>query len=129
MLLLPLVAKEKRMKNEEKKYLGGRPKKIVKREKFSGIRFTRSEHFIVKQKALKAGLPLSGYVRQMAIHGNVKTRLNEEERDFVRQLVGMANNLNQVAKSCHEQGALKAMLYFENYRCQVDELLKKLRDG
>ena len=117
------------MVNEEKKFFGGRPKKIVKREKFTGVRLTKSEHFIVKEKALKAGLPLSGYVRQMAINGTVKARLNEEERHFVRQLIGMANNLNQVAKSCHEEGVLKAILYFENYRTQLDELLKKLRDG
>src|SRR5688500_9691906 len=117
------------MEKEEKKTFGGRPKKTVKREKFSGIRFTKSEHFIVKQKASKAGLPLSSYVRQMAIYGNVKSRLDDEERHFVRQLIGMANNLNQVAKSCHEEGVLKAMLYFENYRTQMDELLIKLKDG
>ena len=59
-------------------------------------------------------------------NGHIKPRLNEEESRFVRQLIGMANNLNQVAKCCHEEGVLKAMLYFENYRNQMDDLLKKL---
>jgi hypothetical protein len=53
--------------------------------------------------------------------------LTEEETGFIRQLIGMSNNLNQVAKACHEEGALSALRYFESYRNQVDELLKHLR--
>ena len=115
------------MKSSEGNKRGGRPRKLVKRETTTGIRFTKVEHFIIEQKAKKAGMHITQYIRQMAIHGIVKTRLSEEDRHFVRQLVGMSNNLNQVAKCCHEEGALTAILHFESYRNQIDELLKQLK--
>lgn len=112
---------------KEKNTKGGRPKKLVKRERTTGVRFTKLEHFIVREKASKAGLKLTAYVRQMAIHGMVKTRLTEEESCFVRQLIGMSSNLNQLTKNAHQEGMLKTMIYFERYRNQIDELLQKLR--
>lgn len=112
---------------KQKNTKGGRPKKTIRRERTTGIRFTKTEHFIVKEKASKAGLKITVYVRQMAIQGTVKSRMSEEESRFVRQLVGMSNNLNQLTKSCHEEGMLKAMMYFEKYRNQIDDLLQKLR--
>jgi len=54
-------------------------------------------------------------------------RLTEEERQFVKQLIGMANNINQLTKACHQEGLLSAMLDFERYRTGIDELLKKLK--
>lgn len=106
---------------------GGRPAKAVKRESTTGIRFTKIEYFIVKEKADKSGLKITQYIRQMAINGEVKNRLTKEERHFVSQLIGLSNNINQVAKYCHKEGVLSAMRYFENYRQQMDELLKRLR--
>ena len=91
------------------------------------MRFTRPEYFILKEKAAKAGMTPSSYIRQIAIHALVSTRLTDEERHFVRQLIGMANNLNQLAKCCHQEGALKAMRYFRNFLEQLDALLKKLQ--
>lgn len=105
----------------------GRPVKAVKKEIRASVRFTRPEYFIVKEKARKAGMPTSTYLRQLAMHAQVTSKLSNEERQIVRQLIGMANNLNQLAKICHQEGALRAMLYFENYRTHLDEILKKLK--
>jgi hypothetical protein len=112
---------------KEKKKKGGRPKKTIVREKTTGIRFSKVEHFIVQEKARKAGLKLTTYIRQTAIEAQVQTRLTEEERMFVRQLIGFSNNINQIAKACHEQGVLRAMAYFEQLRIQIDQLLKNLK--
>lgn len=108
------------------KKLPGRPAKFIKREIRASVRFTKTEYFIIRQKASKAGIKASAYIRQIAINGAVMTRLNEEERQFVRQLIGMANNLNQLAKNSYKEGMLKTMVYFEDYRTQFDVLLKKL---
>ena len=107
---------------------GGRPKQAVKREVITGVRFTKTEYFIIKHKASKAGLRITSYIRQMALNGQIKVvKLNEEERQFVRQLIGMSNNLNQLTKRCHQEGALTAILHFENYRKALDEVLERLR--
>jgi Bacterial mobilisation protein (MobC) len=132
--LLPLVSKERKMNITErpkrrKKLPPGRPKKAVKKEIITGTRFSKAEHFIVQQKAGKAGLKLTEYVRTMAIKGEVKSRMSEEDRHNVRQLVGMANNLNQLTKLAHQQGMMRVMIYFEEYRNQIDGLLKALKNG
>jgi len=106
---------------------GGRPKKPVKRDIVKGVRFTKSEFFVVKQKAAKAGIGISSFIRQMAINGKIKPLLDEEERQFVRQLIGIANNLNQLTKKGHQEGFLTAVLMFEKYKNSIDELLEKLK--
>ena len=110
------------------KHKGGRPVKAIKREAATGIRFTKSEYFLVKHKASKAGLRITQYIREMAVEGKVLPRLTPEERDQVRQLVGMANNLNQLAKTAHQEGILKAMFYFDKYVKELDGVLRKLKD-
>ena len=112
---------------KEKNKKGGRPKKGVVRTRTTGIRFSTTEHFIVREKARTAGLNLTTYIRQTAVEAQVKTRLTAEERLFVRQLIGFSNNINQIARACHQEGVLKALLYFENFRVQIDQLLKNLK--
>jgi hypothetical protein len=109
------------------KHSGGRPKKHVKREIIKGVRFTKVEYYVVKQKASKSGMNITLYIRQMALQGKIISRLNEEERQFVRQLIGIANNINQLTKKGHQEGFLTAVLMFEKYRKLMDELLGKLK--
>ena len=85
------------------------------------------EYFVIKQKALKAGMHLTNYIREMALNGNVTARIGEEERHFTRQLIGISNNLNQLAKKAHQEGLLTAMMHFEKYRNIIDELLEQLK--
>jgi selenophosphate synthase len=123
-----VVAKEilKTMESE-KRHAGGRPKKVIKRESATGVRFTKAESFVVKQKALKAGMRVTNYIREMALNGSVTARTNEEERHFIRQLIGISNNLNQLTKKAHQEGLLIAVMHFEKYRNIIDELLEKLK--
>jgi len=109
---------------KEKKKMAGRPAKAVKKEVRACIRFTRSEYFIVKEKATQAGLKPAAYMRETAIHATVKPRLTDEDRVIVRRLIGMDNNFNQVAKCCHQEGVLRAMAYFEQFKIVFDEILK-----
>ena len=113
--------------DEQVKHSGGRPKKIIKKDTITGVRFSNIEHCVVKQKAAKAGLGITVYIREMALKGEVIARLSDEERQFVREIVGMSTNINQMTRKAHQEGLLKAMLFFESYRNQLDELLKKLK--
>lgn len=105
----------------------GRPKKVVKKEIVRSIRFSKTEYFIIKQHASRSGLKITVYIRQMAMHGKIISRLNEEEMQFVRQLIGMANNLNQLTKKGHQEGFSTASLMFEKYKNSMGELLEKLK--
>ena len=102
-------------------------KSRLKEKSSKGYDLPKAEYFIVKQKASKAGIRITSYIRQMALNGKIISRLNEEERQFVRQLIGMANNLNQLTKKGHQEGLLTAVLMFEKYKNLMDELLEKLK--
>lgn len=108
------------------KHKGGRPRKAVNRT-VTSLRLTKVEYYVIKSNATKAGLRVTAYIRQMAINGKVTARLNEEERQFVRELVGISNNLNQLTKKGHQEGLLTAVLMFEKYRNMIDELLEKFK--
>ena len=66
---------------------------------------------------------------ELVVIGTNYRMVSEEERQFVRQLIGMANNLNQLTKNSYQKGMLRTMLYFESFRNQIDVLLKKLDHG
>jgi len=110
------------MEKKRRPWKGGRPAKIIKRKLVIGVR-----HFIVKQKAEKAGLSFSRYLREMGIKGEVKKRLTEEDRQIVLHIIGMSNNLNQLTKLAHQQGLLSVILLFENYRSKLDGLLNHVK--
>lgn len=107
---------------------GGRPKKTIKRESATGIRFTKAEYFVVKQKAAKAGLKITAYVRTMALEGYVKARPHPIDKHLEKQLTGMANNINQLTKLAHQKGLLSALLFFEKIKSELDFILNRLRD-
>jgi hypothetical protein len=109
---------EKRKKGE------GRPPKIIKQEKNIGFFVTNVQYFIIQHKAEQAGVNISDYMRQMAINGQVKTRWTEEERFLFKKMVAMSNDINQLARNAQKEGAVNTMLYFNQYRDRIDEVLK-----
>jgi hypothetical protein len=111
-----------------KKLPPGRPRKETKRDKHFGVRFNAPEYFVAKENAKKAGMKFSVYLREIAIHGAIKARLTKDEWQDVRKLVGVSNNINQAVKLAHEEGLLKALIYFESIRDAVDDFLKKMKD-
>ena len=112
---------------KRREWKGGRPAKIIKRKLVIGVRLTPDEHFIIKQKAGKAGISISRFLRETGLRGEVKERLSEEDRQIVLHIIGMSNNLNQLAKLAHQQGLLSVILLFENYRDKLDGLLNRVR--
>lgn len=112
---------------KEKKNKGGRPPVAEKKELVIRVRLSRAEYLIVEHNAQLAGLNKCAYLRQMGVTGIVKVRLTGEERQYMRKLIGMSTNLNQMVKLCHKEGVLSGVYYYENIRNEIDELIKKLR--
>jgi hypothetical protein len=113
------------VRNERKK--AGRPVKAIKKEVRACVRFSRHEYFIVQEKASQAGLNASEYIRQITVTARILPRISREEAGYIRQLIGMSTNINQVAKICHREGLFEALVYFEKYRSRIDHLLKMLK--
>ncbi len=113
--------------NSENKRKGGRPKQGIKRESATGVRFTKAEYFIVKNKAAKSNYKLTEYIRVMAVEGVVICRFSSEEKEIMRKLAGMANNLNQIVRLAHKERLITAVLEIEKIRVDFDQLLERFR--
>ena len=71
----------------------------IKRTKIFRVRLSFTEHAIIKKKALEAGRTQSRFVREAALGIEIKARrFTEEEKLLYKTLVGLANNMNQIAK-------------------------------
>ena len=106
---------------------GGRPAKTIKREIRAAVRFSNYEYYIVKEKAREAGLTPSAYIRQAAIKAKILQRISTDQVELIRQLTGMSNNINQVARACQREGMYESMKYFADCRDKFDTLLKILK--
>ena len=112
-----------------KKKKSGRPTKKLKRELRITARFSKLEHYILQQKSGQAGINISEFLRQAAVTAKVTARLTEEERHIIRQLIGMANNLNQMAKIANREGMASIRLLLQSCLQQIHDLLNKLQHG
>ena len=86
-------------KEYRKRNKSGRPKKGAT-EKLSyriSVKMVAADYFRLLTRAHEAGVSPSEYMRECYRNGNVQERLSEEHAGYIRQLCGMANNLNQLA--------------------------------
>ncbi|MDX6180681.1 mobilization protein [Flavobacterium sp. Fl-77] len=87
--------------NENKKYRGGRPKKVIKRDQLLAIKCTLYERKIIEAKAKKSNLTVSEYLREIGLTAKIDYRnkaLPKEILSFTGLLNHLAANLNQIAK-------------------------------
>ncbi len=59
---------------------------------------TAADYFRLLTRSHEAGVSPSEYMRECFRNGHVKERLSEEHAGYIRQLCGMANNFNQLAR-------------------------------
>ena len=109
--------------NNQTKKSNGRPAKPIKREKPMGVRLTVTKRFIITQKAERAGMSLTAYLRHKAIHGKIIERLNEEDRENIRQLIKMNNKIHELVVLADKEGMVKAIFQFEGLRHRIDNLI------
>lgn len=78
----------------------GRPKRPADEHKsiMVPVKFDIDQYQILVDKALVAGLNRSEYIRQSALHCNVVERLKPKDLKAIRDLQGIAENLNRNAK-------------------------------
>jgi hypothetical protein len=87
---------------EKKK--AGRPPKTDKLSCSFRCRLTESENQRLVDDAQKVNITISELGRQYLTKGYVSNLFSEEEQIEKRQLIGIRNNLNQLAKLAHTDG-------------------------
>ena len=100
---------------EQNKRKGGRPPtgRVRKLSKSVTVKFSKPSYEALRLRARKANRKLAEYIRESALNG-------EEHTGYIRQLCGMANNLNQLTKLSHQRGFHETHVY-------VMDLLRRLK--
>lgn len=95
-----------RMKTIKNRNTTGRPAKIPSEKKAYKVtlKMNTDEYFSLKAKARMAGVNRSEFIRRSIRSAMVKQRLSPELMKHIRQLSGMANNVNQIARTANAAG-------------------------
>ena len=116
------------------KRLGGRPKKEPG-EKLKSVttHVSAARYDELQEGAAAVRQPISQFVRPL-VEAGVKVRkrpvlqLTVEQDGYLRQLAGMANNLNQLSKRAHQSGFAAVAQEVEAQAATLDRLLDYFAD-
>lgn len=107
---------------------GGRPKKAYGQKKTYriNIKLITEEYYSLLAKVKNSGVNLSEFVRDCIKKGYVKERLSVEQIVYIRQLSGMANNLNQLARRANRENYSSVDSECRLLAEQIDKVLNDL---
>ena len=91
---------------EQDKKKGGRPPtgRVRKLSKSVTVKFSKPSYEALRLRARKANRKLAEYIRESALNGEMVCGHNAETVAIAKNLIGMANNLNQLTKLSHQRG-------------------------
>ena len=106
---------------------GGRPQ--VEQPKSCRITgtFTEQELGLIKTKAHALGITRSEYVSMMANKGKIVDTFSSSQKDLIKKLIGLNNNINQIAKLAHTSGINSMVLQADEILREINTLIKQGR--
>ena len=93
----------KRIKNRN---TNGRPSKSLSEKKNYKVtvKMATEDYYTLKTKANFARINHSEFIRRCIRSSKVRQRISPELMKYIRQLCGMANNVNQIARTANTVG-------------------------
>lgn len=71
------------------------------------LRLDRTEHAHLKQLSMDTGLKMEPVIRRLIVGAELRPRPPDELAELLRQLSGMAVNINQIAKVANASGFIR----------------------
>ena len=114
------------MKTLKNRNQNGRPTKSAAEKKGYrvNLKMATEEYYLLKSKARTAGINMSDYVRCTIRESEVIQRLSPEHLGYIRQLSGMANNINQIARKANTEGFAETCNDCKNMIERLDSIVK-----
>ena len=85
------------------------------------VKFSKPDYEKLRHRSKNANRTLAEYIRDAAFDARMVAKHSTEDAAVIRNLTGMANNLNQLTKLSHQTG-------FYRTKNAVVELLAKLKE-
>lgn len=107
----------------------GRPKKLVEHKKSERVVFwtTPSKAKEIEERASNFNLTVSEYCSKIILEVEIVAPFTEEELNLKRALVGMANNLNQIAYRANAAGIETVTQSAKELLGEIKKELKKFK--
>lgn len=129
--IIPMVSSNKYriIMTTQARNKGGRPsKKLSEKRRYSVLlKLNTLEYFTLKSKASEAGINKNEFLRMLISESTIKPRVTPEQMREIRQLAGIANNINQIAHRLHTFGISTVPTELRMLKLLVDEQLKTLK--
>ncbi|GGH55801.1 mobilization protein [Dyadobacter endophyticus] len=108
----------------------GRPKKSAEHKKSERIVFwtTPAKAKEIEERAGKFSLTVSEYCSKIILEVEIVAPFTEEELDLKRSLIGMANNLNQIAYRANAGGIESVAQSATELLGEIKRELKKFKE-
>lgn len=92
------------------------------------FRLNEQEHQHLKEQAALAGCATEQYIRRLITGADIKPRPPGELADILRQLSGIGNNINQIAKIANTYGRVRQedIEYITQMQAAIWRLVKRL---
>lgn len=100
---------------------------VRRKYKLPAVKMNTDEYFSVKEKAKIAGVTLTEFIRQSVLFGGVIETVTPEQMDLIRDLAGMGNNLNQLAKQANTYGYTLDADYFHAQGEKIASIIDKVK--
>ena len=113
---------------EQNRRKGGRPPagRVRKLSKSVTVKFSKPSYEALKLSARKANRKLAEYIRESALNGEVVSGHNAETVAIAKNLIGMANNLNQLARKANAGGYSEVGWDCKVAVARIHELINKI---
>lgn len=92
------------------------------------MKLMTEEYYYLKSQASKAAMPINDYVRSAIRSKEVRQRLIPELNLHIRELCGMANNINQLAKKANQAGFTTVSLECSVFMEMIDDIIQRIKD-
>jgi len=118
------------MKTIKNRNTNGRPTKEAAEKKGYKVtlKMTSEEYCTLKAKARSADINRSEFIRRCIRSSVVKQHLTPEQTRYIKQLSGMANNVNQIAHKANAAGYSEVHRQCLSLSDRLDNVIKIIED-
>ena len=113
-------------RNQDNKKHGGRPTVAdgKRLSKAVTVKFSKKDYEILRTRSRKANRRMAEYIRESALQSEVVQPRTEADIKEYRSLVGMANNLNQLAKLSHQEGIYYTSMQLDRLLAEISNIVR-----
>lgn len=98
-----------------------------KKSKPHMVRFDEEQDERLSFRAELAGMTVTEYIREATLNAKISPRLSPDEQEYIRQILKIGVNFNQLLKLAHAVGLVSMAPRIERIIGQLSRLLNKIK--